>query len=210
MSSAEERLRITHVESGLDGGYWQLPSIIDGGKASRQRKKPHSFSEESVRPESNVSVSSGIGNSGSRNNSRKKKHSQTHRRHGYSQKLIGTASFKRITLSSSSSSSSLFVSLKKFAWTPQLEQQERERRLLLERKREQEREERLRKLADLQRRVEEDAKGKEVLQNLFLGNKNAARNKEWLLTNNVKYILNVTKEVKNFFEHSQEGFLYKK
>ena len=50
-------------------------------------------------------------------------------------------------------------------------------------------------------RDKEDAKtqGKEIVTGLFLGNRHVAANKDWFEENNCKFVLNVTKEVNNYF-----------
>jgi protein-tyrosine phosphatase len=50
-------------------------------------------------------------------------------------------------------------------------------------------------------------KGKEILPNLFIGSKRVAQNREWLDLNNIKYILNTSREVGNFFD---QDFVYKR
>jgi hypothetical protein len=61
-------------------------------------------------------------------------------------------------------------------------------------------EDKKRRQEELERFYEEDIKGKEVLPRLFIGNKRVAQNKEWLQSNDVAYVLNITREVANFYE----------
>jgi len=68
-------------------------------------------------------------------------------------------------------------------------------------------EEKQRRQEQLQKQWEEDLKGKEILPRLYIGNKRTAQNKEWLQSNQVRYILNATREVSNYFE---EEFQYKR
>jgi len=61
-------------------------------------------------------------------------------------------------------------------------------------------EDKKRRQEELERFYEDDVKGKEVLPRLFIGNKRVAQNKEWLESNNVRFILNISREVANFYE----------
>jgi len=178
--------------SGLDGDYWKLPEII-----SINEKRMH----RSRKPPSNIIFE--ISSSTYRKRKKMKKRSTL---------SLGEQRMQFSSLKSTmrSSTSTLCVSRTfQMKFSGNKNRLYLRRFLLLERK-QQEREEKMKKLYELQRRSEEESKGKEIFRNLFLGNKIAAKNKEWLLNNNVKYILNVTKEVKNFFENSGEGFMYKK
>jgi hypothetical protein len=56
---------------------------------------------------------------------------------------------------------------------------------------------------------EDDQKGKEIMDKIFVGSERAAANREWLMEKSVFYILNVAREVKNYFE-DDKVFRYKK
>jgi len=68
-------------------------------------------------------------------------------------------------------------------------------------------EDKLKRQQEMQKQLEDDLKGKEILPRLYIGSRRVAQNKEWLVSNSVRYILNATREVSNFYE---EEFQYKR
>ncbi len=74
-------------------------------------------------------------------------------------------------------------------------------------KKRQKQEDKQRRHQELQKQMEDDLKGKEILPRLYIGSRRVAQNKEWLMSHSVRYILNATREVSNFYE---EEFQYKR
>ncbi len=77
-----------------------------------------------------------------------------------------------------------------------VEEQKRKR----EEKKEKEREEKLRRIEEWERRDEEKMRGKKIIDGLYLGNRHVAKNRNWMLEVNCTHVLNVSSEVKNYFQ----------